>query len=66
MSRSWTLGRLPIRLKLTLLFAVVMALVLTTTGMFLYFRLKSELDRYPAQYRAFVEAYLRSLNGSGR
>ena len=32
MSRSWTLGRLPIRLKLTLLFAVVMALVLTTTG----------------------------------
>ena len=28
--------------------------------------LKSELDRYPAQYRAFVEAYLRSLNGSRR
>jgi len=28
--------------------------------------LKSELDRYPAQYRAFVEAYLRSLNGSPR
>jgi hypothetical protein len=26
--------------------------------------LKSELDRYPTQYRAFVEAYLRRLNGS--
>jgi len=28
--------------------------------------LKSELDRYPVQYRSFVEAYLRSLNGSRR
>ena len=28
--------------------------------------LKSELDRYPAQYRALVEAYLRQLNGSRR
>ncbi|TMQ67082.1 MAG: hypothetical protein E6K78_05695 [Candidatus Eisenbacteria bacterium] len=28
--------------------------------------LKAEADRYPAQYRAFVEAYLRSLNGSPR
>jgi hypothetical protein len=28
--------------------------------------LKAELDRYPAQYRAFVEAYLRSLNGARR
>jgi septal ring factor EnvC (AmiA/AmiB activator) len=28
--------------------------------------LKAESDRYPAQYRAFVEAYLRSLNGSAR
>lgn len=26
--------------------------------------LKAEADRYPAQYRSFVEAYLRSLNGS--
>jgi hypothetical protein len=24
--------------------------------------LKAESDRYPAQYRAYVEAYLRSLN----
>jgi hypothetical protein len=28
--------------------------------------LKAESDRYPAQYRAFIEAYLRSLNGSRR
>jgi hypothetical protein len=28
--------------------------------------LKSEADRYPAQYRAFIETYLRSLNGSPR
>lgn len=26
--------------------------------------IKAEADRYPAQYRAFIEAYLRSLNGS--
>jgi hypothetical protein len=28
--------------------------------------LKAEADRYPAQYRAFVEAYLRRLNRSRR
>ncbi len=28
--------------------------------------LKAEADRYPAQYRAFIEAYLRSLNASRR
>ena len=28
--------------------------------------LKAEADRYPAQYRGFIEAYLRSLNGSRR
>ena len=27
--------------------------------------LKAQADRYPAQYRAFIEAYLRALNGSG-
>jgi hypothetical protein len=26
--------------------------------------IKAEADRYPAQYRSFIEAYLRSLNGS--
>jgi hypothetical protein len=26
--------------------------------------LKAEGDRYPAQYRSFIEAYLKSLNGS--
>ncbi|MBI3539786.1 MAG: hypothetical protein HY076_05895, partial [Candidatus Eisenbacteria bacterium] len=28
--------------------------------------LKAEADRYPAQYRAFIETYLKSLNGSPR
>jgi hypothetical protein len=28
--------------------------------------LKTDADRYPAQYRAFIESYLRSLNGSPR
>jgi hypothetical protein len=28
--------------------------------------LRAESDRYPAQYRAYIEAYLRSLNGSRR
>src|SRR5262249_41694463 len=26
--------------------------------------LKAEADRYPAQYRSFIEAYLKSLHGS--
>ena len=37
--------RLPIRLRLTLAFAVVMAVVLTATGLFLYLRFRSELDK---------------------
>ncbi|HTM57194.1 MAG TPA: hypothetical protein VL123_02140 [Candidatus Udaeobacter sp.] len=28
--------------------------------------LKAEADRYPAQYRAYIEAYLRALNGTPR
>jgi hypothetical protein len=28
--------------------------------------LKAEADRYPAQYRAFIESYLRTLNGASR
>jgi two-component system OmpR family sensor kinase len=38
------LRRLPIRLRLTLAFAVVMALVLAATGAFVYLRMQSELD----------------------
>jgi two-component system, OmpR family, sensor kinase len=37
-------ARVPIRLKLTLVFAVVMALVLVGTGFFLYDRFRSDLD----------------------
>jgi signal transduction histidine kinase len=36
--------RLPIRLRLTLAFAVAMAVVLAATGAFVYFRLESSLD----------------------
>ena len=36
--------RLPIRLKLTLAFAGVMAMVLAATGLLVYLRLDSELD----------------------
>jgi heavy metal sensor kinase len=36
--------RLPIRLKLTLAFTIVMAAVLAATGFFLYLRLRTELD----------------------
>ncbi len=38
------MSRLPIRLKLTLAFTLVMALVLAATGLFLYLRLRAELD----------------------
>jgi two-component system OmpR family sensor kinase len=37
--------RLPIRFKLTLAFAGIMALVLAATGLFVYLRLQDELDR---------------------
>jgi two-component system, OmpR family, sensor kinase len=37
--------RLPIRVRLTLAFSVVMALVLCATGVFVYLRLDSELDQ---------------------
>jgi two-component system OmpR family sensor kinase len=39
------LARLPIRLRVTLAFAVAMAIVLAATGLFLYARLGSALDR---------------------
>jgi two-component system OmpR family sensor kinase len=38
------MSRLPIRLRLTLAFTLVMALVLAATGLFLYLRLGHELD----------------------
>ena len=39
------MGRLPIRIRLTLAFAVAMAVVFAATGLFLYLRLGSALDR---------------------
>jgi two-component system OmpR family sensor kinase len=38
------LGRLPVRLRVTLAFAGVMTIVLAATGLFVYLRLESELD----------------------
>ncbi|MBA2535983.1 MAG: hypothetical protein H0V20_00935, partial [Actinobacteria bacterium] len=38
------LGRVPIRMRLTLAFALAMAVVLAATGLFLYLRLGSALD----------------------
>jgi two-component system OmpR family sensor kinase len=39
------LARLPIRLRLTLVFAVAMAVVLLATGLFLYLRVEAALDQ---------------------
>lgn len=44
-SAACRLARLSTRLRLTVAFAAVMALVLTGTGLFLYLRFESELDR---------------------
>ncbi len=38
------MARIPIRLKLTLVFALVMALVLAGTGLFIYYAIRSDLD----------------------
>jgi two-component system OmpR family sensor kinase len=38
-------SRIPIKLRVTLVFAVVMAIVLAATGLFLYLRLESSLNR---------------------
>src|SRR5215208_1127131 len=38
------LARLPVRVRVTAAFAIVMALVLGATGLFLYLRLEAELD----------------------
>jgi len=64
------LARLPIRLRVTLAFAVAMAIVLAATGLFLYFRLGSALDRTIDQSlraRATdVSALVRQGNSLGR
>ncbi len=39
------MSRIPIRLRVTLVFAAVMAIVLAATGLFLYLRLESSLNR---------------------
>jgi signal transduction histidine kinase len=39
------MSRIPIKLRVTLVFAAVMAIVLAATGLFLYLRLESDLNR---------------------
>src|SRR4051812_35664437 len=50
------MARVPIRLRLALVFAVVMAIVLSGTGLFLYLQFRSDLD-------ATVNQGLRSRAG---
>src|SRR4029079_4252274 len=39
------MSRIPVKLRVTLVFAAVMAIVLAATGLFLYLRLQSSLNR---------------------
>ena len=62
------LARLPVRVRVTAAFAVVMALVLGATGLFLYLRLAAELDESLAaglRSRAGDVAALVEQSGSG-
>jgi two-component system OmpR family sensor kinase len=62
------LARLPIRVRLTLVFAVAMAVVLLSTGLFLYLRLEAALDQTIDQSlrgRADDVAALVRASGSG-
>jgi two-component system, OmpR family, sensor kinase len=67
------MSRLPIRVRLTLAFALAMAVVLAATGAFLYFRLGSSLDETideglqarAAELAPFVAENGSSLAGSG-
>jgi heavy metal sensor kinase len=61
---SW-LRRLPIRLRLALAFAGVMAVVLSATGAFVYLRLQSDLDRGIDQTLASKATDVTTLAGSG-
>ena len=68
------MSRLPIRLRVTLVFSAVMAVVLAGTGLFLYLRLESQLNRdidqdlhsRAAQLTALVQASDRGLGESVR
>ncbi|MCW2979041.1 MAG: integral rane sensor signal transduction histidine kinase [Solirubrobacterales bacterium] len=61
------IGRLPVRLKLTLAFTIAIAAVLTATALFLYLRLRTELDnRIDQSLQSRLEVVSNRLqNGSG-
>jgi heavy metal sensor kinase len=63
------MSRLPIRMRLTLAFAIAMAIVLAAIGAFLYFRLQSSLDEavHETLVARLVDASaLAERGGSGR
>ncbi len=60
------LRRLPIRLRLALAFATVMAVVLAATGAFVYLRLQSDLDRGIDQTLASKATDVATLADGGR
>jgi two-component system, OmpR family, sensor kinase len=62
------MSRFPIRLRLTIAFAVAMAIVLATTGGFIYFRVSSALDEAVNESldnRMFDATRLARATGSG-
>ncbi|MDP9490607.1 MAG: HAMP domain-containing protein, partial [Actinomycetota bacterium] len=63
------MSRLPIRLRLTVAFAVAMAIVLAATGAFVYFRLESSLNEAVDENlaaRLAASSALAESGGSGR
>lgn len=63
------MSRLPIRLRLTVAFGVAMAIVLTATGAFVYFRLESSLNEAVDENlaaRLAAASALAESGGSGR
>ncbi|HEY2480021.1 MAG TPA: ATP-binding protein [Solirubrobacterales bacterium] len=60
------IGRLPVRLKLTLAFTVAIAAVLVATALFLYLRLRTELDnRIDQSLEARLELVSTRLENGG-
>ncbi|HEY2056523.1 MAG TPA: ATP-binding protein [Solirubrobacterales bacterium] len=60
------IGRLPVRLKLTLAFTLAIAAVLTATALFLYLRLRTELDnRIDQSVKAHLELVSTRLENGG-
>jgi len=60
------MSRVPIRVRLTLFFAVAMAIVLTAVGLFVYTRVASDLDRaFDKDLRSRAQALSALVQGGG-